>query len=142
MHFGSPHIDTAILLVIDILSIFIGVIIVSIIAIFILKKSKEIDFLNIVKSNAILYLTLVFLIIVAFSTRTYLVYFSSKNNLGEKLMFLSFFVILFIFQSFCVFKFSTQKDNIVLKRYNIFAITVYLFCLIYVLVEYFPEPHW
>ncbi len=140
MSFGTPHIDTKINLIMDIIIFFIISMIISITVITIYKKWDKISFINVIKSNLFLYATLISIFIISFSLGIYIFNFSPKNDFFEKFLYVLFFLILFFIQSFFYLKYFNKKANdTFLKKYKFISITLYLFSLTYIIINYFPE---
>jgi hypothetical protein len=116
--YGEPHIETKISLFIEIILLFIVAIIISSLAVTMAKKWNIISFSKVFKSNLALYGTLLCVFIMSFFLQLYIINFSRKNDLSEKIFYILFFVILFVIQA---------------------IIFLYFLSLVYILINYFPQ---
>jgi hypothetical protein len=140
MSLGIPHIDTKINLIMDIIIFFIISMIISITVITIFKKWDKISFITVIKSNLILYSTLISIFIFSFSLGIYTLNFSPKNDFIEKLLYVLFFLFVFFIQSILILKcFNKKANNTFSKRYKFLILILYLFSLTYIIINYFPE---
>lgn len=140
MLYGEPDIDTKISLYIVIISFFIAAIVISTLIITIAKKWSVINFSKVLKSNSILYGTLIFVYIMSYMFSIHIGAFSRKNDLVEKIIYLLFFLILFVLQSVFILKYfyRNTKDSF-LKGYKLLILFLYLVSLIYILINFFPD---
>ena len=127
-------------LVADIFKFFIGSLTISIILIIVFRKWNKVSFKQVIKSNSILYLPYLFLVIIALLTKKFIMSFGPTNYYFDEFLFFSFFVVLFILQSTLVLQYSHGKEkNIWSKRINYLTILLYLIFLIYIIIMYFPN---
>lgn len=140
MIYGEPHIETKISLFIEIILLFIVAIIISSLAVTMAKKWNIISFSKVFKSNLALYGTLLCVFIMSFFLQLYIINFSRKNDLSEKIFYILFFVILFVIQAILILKyFYKNRSSTFLKRYKALIIFLYFLSLVYILINYFPQ---
>lgn len=140
MFYGQPHIDTKISLFIEIIRFFITALATSILVITVAKKWSVISFSKVLKSNFLLYGTLIGVYIISFILNIYINNFSRKNDLIEKVFYVLFFLILFLIQALFISKYfykSTKEPFI--KGYKTLIILLYFLSLVYILINYFPR---
>ncbi|MFZ0597488.1 MAG: hypothetical protein WAM46_10945 [Flavobacterium sp.] len=140
MFYGQPHIDTKISLFLEIIILLITAIVISILIITLAKKWKIISLSKVVKSNLSLYGTLICIYITSFILGIYINNFSKKNDLFEKIIYILFFLLIFLIQSFFILKyFYKNTNNSFLKGYKVLILLMYFISLIYILTNYFPD---
>lgn len=140
MLYGQPHIDTKISLFIEITILFIISLAISILAITIARKWNVISFSKVLKSNLSLYGTLIGVYIISFNLQFYIINFSRKNDLVEKVFYALFFLILFLIQAFYILKyFYKNTKEPFIKVYKVLIILLYFLSLVYILINYFPR---
>lgn len=140
MIYGEPHIETKLSLFVEITMLFIIAIVISILTITVAKKWNTISFSKVVKSNLSLYGTLICVYIIGFNLHFYIINFSRKNDLIEKVFYVLFFVTLFLIQTFFILKYSYKNTNEpFLKRYKVLIVFLYFVSLVYILINYFPR---
>lgn len=140
MIYGEPHIETKLSLFVEITMLFIIAIVISILTITAAKKWNTISFSKVVKSNLSLYGTLICVYIIGFNLHFYIINFSRKNDLIEKVFYVLFFVTLFLIQTFFILKYSYKNTNEpFLKRYKVLIVFLYFVSLVYILINYFPR---
>jgi hypothetical protein len=112
----------------------------SIAVITIARKWNVISFSKVLKSNLTLYATLVFIYIISFLLNIYILNFSRKNDLIEKITYLLFFIILLRIQAFFFLEyFYKNTKNTFFKIYKVLILSFYSLSLVYILINYFPD---
>jgi len=120
--------------------LFTAAMVISILAITIARKWKVISFRKVLKSNLALYGILISVYITSFSLHIYIINFSRKNDLIEKVFYVLFFLILFLLQAFFILKYfyKNTKEPFV-KGYKALILLLYFVSLVYILINYFPK---
>lgn len=136
LKFGVPDIDTILNLFSVIILFFSFSIVVSIVIISIAKKWNIISFSKVLKINSFLYLTLVSIYLLSFKLGFYRLSFSRKNDLLEKVLYVLFFIVLFLFQAFFILYKNTHNPST--KRYKVLILLIYFGSLVYILNQFFP----
>lgn len=136
LQFGVPSIDTIVGLFICIILFLAFSITISIIVITITRKWSIISFSKILKLNSFLYLTLIAVYLLSFKLELYCLSFSRKNDWIEKVLYVSFFLILFFCQAY--FLFYKNTENSFTKRYKILILFIYFISLAYIINHFFP----
>lgn len=140
MIYGEPHIETKLSLFVEITMLFIIAMVISILTITVAKKWNVISFSKVLKSNLSLYGTLICVYIIGFNLHFYIINFSRKNDLIEKVFYVLFFVALFLIQTFFILKYFYKNTNEpFLKRYKVLIVFLYFGSLVYILIHYFPQ---
>lgn len=140
MIYGEPHIETKLSLFVEIAMLFIIAMVISILTITVAKKWNVISFSKVLKSNLSLYGTLICVYIIGFNLHFYIINFSRKNDLIEKVFYILFFVALFLIQTFFILKYFYKNTNEpFLKRYKVLIVFLYFGSLVYILIHYFPR---
>lgn len=140
MIYGGPHIDTRISLFLEIIFLFTAAMVVCILTITVAKKWKVIRLTKVLKSNLALYGILTCIYIISFSLNIYIINFSRKNDLVEKVFYVLFFLIVFLIQAFFILKYfyKNTKESFI-KGYKILIVLLYLVSLVYIVFNYFPK---
>jgi hypothetical protein len=138
--YGEPHIETKLSLFLEITILFITAMTISILIITIARKWNVISFLKVLKSNLSLYGTFIGVYVIIFNLHFYVISFSKKNDLIEKVFYILFFLILFLIQAFFISKyFYKNTKQSFIKGYKGLIILLYFASLVYILISYFPQ---
>lgn len=140
MIYGGPHIETRISLFLEIIFLFTAAMVISILTITIARKWKVISFPKVLKSNLALYGILISVYITGFSLDIYIINFSRKNDLIEKIFYVLFFLILFLIQAIFILKyFYKNTKEPFIKGYKVLIVLLYFVSLVYIVTNYFPQ---
>ena len=140
MIYGEPHIETKLSLFLEITILFIISVAISILAVTIARKWNVISFSKMLKSNLSLYGTLIGIYIISFCLHFYIINFSKKNELIEKIIYILFFLILFLIQAFYILKYfyKNTKESFI-KGFKVLLLLLYFVSLVYIVINYFPQ---